>query len=80
LEKAWAISAERLEGMEIEDASGSQPPGVELEWRWLVGGGGRWDGRWIRRTLAGDLDDVAYLYGLLVVEGFFCPLAQAGIG
>ena len=67
--------------MEIEDASGSQPPGVELEWGWLVGGeGGDGMGRWIRRTLAGDLDDVAYLYGLFVVEGFFCPLAQAGIG
>ena len=67
--------------MEIEDASGSQPPGVELEWGWLVGGeGGDGMGRWIRRTLAGDLDDVAYSYGLLVVEGFFCPFAQAGIG
>lgn len=40
----------------------------------------KWDGRWIRRTLAGDLDDVAYLYGLSVMEGFFCPFAQAGIG
>ena len=38
--------------MEIEDASGSQPPGVELEWGWLVGGeggdgmGDGFDGPW----------------------------------
>jgi hypothetical protein len=30
--------------------------------------------------LAGDFDDVAYLYGLLVVEGFFGPFSEAGVG
>jgi hypothetical protein len=35
------------------------------------------NGRW--RTLAGDLDRVAYFYGLLVVEGFFCPFSEVGI-
>jgi len=60
--------------------------GVPAAWgEWLVvcGLGGFWRDRgdgFDRRTLTGDLDDVAYLHGLLVVEGFFRPLAEARVG
>jgi hypothetical protein len=61
-------------------AFGSQPPGVGGQigmdgWREREMG---WGGRW--RTLAGDFDRVAYFYGLLVVEGFFCPFSEARVG
>jgi len=39
-----------------------------------MGSSGRW------RTLAGNFDRATYFYGLLVVEGFFCPYSEVGIG